>query len=99
MKSWPTEVAHDIYVVVIYISFVDDDTRAAQLRLSYNTLSRWQDSISSASSEAEAKWNYAFWFNDASLVLCKQPYMNDFFTDVTSSSSHCVRVLQRYWSG
>lgn len=96
MRSWPTEVAHDIYVVVIYISFVDDDPRAAQLWLSYNTLSQWKSSVARASSEIEAKWNYAFWFNDALLVLCKQPYMNDFLTDVADVDWQGVGLRDAY---
>lgn len=81
IQSWASNIAHDIYVIVIYVAFVDDDTRAAELWLNYNTVSHWRSRIPDASSEAEAKWNSAFWFHDAKLVLCKQPYMNDWSTD------------------
>ena len=80
MRSWPLEVARDIYVLAILVSFVDDDPRSPELRLCFNTGSNWQNNFSCASSTAEARWNTAFWLHDAGVSVCRQPYMNDLFT-------------------
>ncbi len=80
MRSWPLALARDIYVLSILISFVDDDVRSPELSLCFNTESNWQKNIFHASSEAEARWNTAFWLHDAGVTVCRQPYMNDSFT-------------------
>ena len=76
MKSWPAEIRRDIYVIVIYLDFVNDDNRAAQIRLAHNTNALCQEETKYASSETEAKWNYAFW-PSGELLICNQPFIAD----------------------
>ncbi len=76
IRSWPPAVARDIYVIVIYISLLEDDSRFAELSLNYNTLSNYHERIADASNEAEAKWNYAFWPHDDKIRLCESPKSN-----------------------
>jgi hypothetical protein len=76
IRSWPPAVARDIYVIVIYISLLDNDSRFAKLSLNYNTLSNWKERVPDASDEAEAKWNYAFWPDDDKIRLCESPKYN-----------------------
>jgi hypothetical protein len=55
------EVDGHVYAVSFFVYDEDDDPRHPTLTIGYNTLEHWRQAVSQASSEAEAKWNYAFW--------------------------------------
>jgi len=59
--AWPDNLARDIYAISFFVCDEDDDPRKPTLILGYNTNEHWRASIPQASSEGEAKWNYAFW--------------------------------------
>jgi hypothetical protein len=82
LQSLPDTTKADIYVISIY---VDEDLlpdEITQIRLGYNTKSRWLSCCPKpgqaarwpiASSAGEARWNYAFWLQDQS----EQPLFGD----------------------
>ena len=58
----------DIYVISFFVYDESDDPRCPTLTLGYNDNASYEDGISDPSDTAEAKWNYAFWFQNE---LCK----------------------------
>ena len=54
----------DIYALSFFVYDNDDDPRYPVLQLGYNTLKHVADSVGSASSAEEAKWNFAFWLQN-----------------------------------
>lgn len=62
----------DIYALSFFINDVDDDPRYPVLQLGYNTLTRVAECTPSASDAEEARWNFAFWFQNE-LALVGQP--------------------------
>jgi hypothetical protein len=67
LSKIPQEERRGIYSVSFYVYDQDDDPRRPTLTLGYNTESNWKASIAKASSSSEAKWNYAFWLQNALL--------------------------------
>ena len=55
------DVDGHVYAVSFFVYDEDDDPRRPTLTVGYNTVEHWQQTVSQASSAAEAKWNYAFW--------------------------------------
>lgn len=54
----------DIYALSFWKSDADDDPRQPVITVSYNTIGNLAANIDSASSPAEAKWNFAFWLQN-----------------------------------
>lgn len=82
-------IKSEIYVLSI---FIDEDLGAheIEIRLGYNTESRWRSCCPKpeqspewpvASSASEARWNYAFWLQDQS----EQPVFGDYRTGMDES--------------
>lgn len=59
----------DIYAISLFVDYNGDDIYTPTVRLGYNTLNNYKNEISNASSELEAKWNYAFWLQNEKLIL------------------------------
>lgn len=59
----------DIYAISFWKSDVDDDPRCPIISISYNTYSQVEAEKDNASSEQEAKWNFAFWLQDEITML------------------------------
>lgn len=64
LQSIPETERESIYVVSLFIYDDEDDPRQPTLTLGYNTVEQWRSNVDSASSSAEAKWNYAFWLQN-----------------------------------
>lgn len=58
------QIKIDIYALSFWFYTDDDDPRYPVIMVSYNTNTHFQSQIASASSEEEAKWNYAFWLQE-----------------------------------
>lgn len=56
-----TELPGDIYALSFFVHDEDDDPRRPTVTVGYNTTDHWREVVATASSEAEAKWNFAFW--------------------------------------
>lgn len=74
LSTLPESELADIYTLSFFIYDECDDHRHPTLTLGYNTLSQWrselsEDSDPEASDSQEAKWNYAFWIQNALLVF------------------------------
>lgn len=67
--SWNNDIIYDIYVISLYISNVEDDSEKPMITLGYNTMEQYEKSISHASDNAEAKWNFAFWLQNEELII------------------------------
>ncbi|MFD0681406.1 MULTISPECIES: hypothetical protein [unclassified Paenibacillus] len=67
--GWDSELVEEIYVLSFYIDFENDDYRKPRLIFGYNTTSNHHNNISMASSELEARWNYAFWLQNEEIVI------------------------------
>ena len=61
IENWDDNICQDIYAISVFYGFNKDDVRQPYLDLSYNTEEHFKTQINEASSELEAKWNYAFW--------------------------------------
>ncbi|RZJ86320.1 MAG: hypothetical protein EOO20_18520 [Chryseobacterium sp.] len=61
----PEEVAADIYALSFSYYAEDDDTRFPCIKVSYNTHTQYRQQTANAAHETEAKWNYAFWLQEA----------------------------------
>lgn len=60
----PAAETADIYALSLLVYDDEDDPRLPTATLGYNTVSQWKGSIDRASSDGEAKWNYAFWLQN-----------------------------------
>ncbi len=58
------EIAKDIYSLSFYVTDEEDDPRFITCVLGFNTFENFNKNIETASSELEAKWNYAFWLQN-----------------------------------
>ena len=67
--SWNNDVIKDIYVISLYISNSEDDPRRPTITLGYNTMEQYENVVSDASDNAEAKWNFAFWLQNEELII------------------------------
>ena len=59
-----TTLSPDIYALSFYHFFEEDEGRFPMILISFNTISNYIENITKASSEGEAKWNYAFWLQE-----------------------------------
>lgn len=59
----------DIYVISFLKGNDYDDPRSPYIIVDYNTISNYKSQTSKASSEGEAKWNYAFWLENDLLTI------------------------------
>lgn len=59
----------DIYAVSLYVFDEEDDPCRPVAVLGYNTERQVQKSLPEASDEQEARWNYAFWIQNAEMCL------------------------------
>ncbi|MCF6347932.1 MAG: hypothetical protein L3J20_06500 [Flavobacteriaceae bacterium] len=58
------DATKDIYALSFWYSEDEDDLRFPTILVSYNTNAHYKEQISKASSDKEAKWNFAFWSQD-----------------------------------
>ena len=65
----PEQDRRDVYVISFYVYDEEDDPRRPTLTVGFNTNDQWRSSTPEASSELEAKWNFAFWIQNA-VVTC-----------------------------
>ena len=54
----------DAYALSFFINDEEDDPRLPTLTVGHNTPEQWRSSVARASSNEEAKWNYAFWLQN-----------------------------------
>jgi hypothetical protein len=54
----------DIYAISLWYHTEGDDPRYPKVIVGYNTESNFRENIRSASDEAEARWNFAFWLQN-----------------------------------
>ncbi len=54
----------DVYALSFWYYNYNDDPRYPKIAISYNTRAHFESQIDDASSESEAKWNYAFWLQN-----------------------------------
>ncbi|OOM78365.1 hypothetical protein CLPUN_19740 [Clostridium puniceum] len=59
----------DIYVISLYMSNSEDDPRRPMITLGYNTMEQYENPLSDACDNAEAKWNFAFWLQNEELII------------------------------
>jgi hypothetical protein len=59
----------DIYAISFWKDNIDDDPRRSTVAVGYNTLTNYRKNIDSASSEQEAKWNFAFWLQNEEALI------------------------------
>lgn len=64
LATIPAPETADIYALSLLVYDDEDDPRLPTATLGYNTVSQWRGSIDRASSDGEAKWNYAFWLQN-----------------------------------
>ncbi|MBA5794045.1 DUF4303 domain-containing protein [Flavobacterium sp. xlx-214] len=64
IETISSEDANDIYALSFYFYAEDDDGRYPTIEVSFNTNNQYKNEIENASSETEAKWNYAFWLQE-----------------------------------
>lgn len=64
LNDIPVSDRADIYAISFWHDIDEDDLRYQRIMVGYNTLSNFQGRIKSASSESEAKWNFAFWLQN-----------------------------------
>ncbi len=64
IKEISDEYVKDIYAISFYFYAEDDDLRFPTIEVSYNTNENVKNETQNASSEMEAKWNYAFWLQE-----------------------------------
>lgn len=60
----PADERPDIYALSFFHCADDDDLRWPKVMVGYNTNAQYRSRIGNASSEAEAKWNFAFWLQN-----------------------------------
>jgi hypothetical protein len=65
----PANQIDDIYALSFYYYIENDDPRFPTIHISYNTNQQYKNETKSASSEAETKWNFAFWIQDELLLV------------------------------
>lgn len=66
ITSWDKS---DIYAISLFVYDEGDNPCHPTFTLGYNTNQHFKNEISNASSEQEAKWNYAFWLQNTELYF------------------------------
>lgn len=64
-----SEECQDVYALSFWFYNEDDDARYPIINVSFNTTTHFKEQVDFASSEAEAKWNYAYWLQDELLEI------------------------------
>jgi hypothetical protein len=64
------EEAADVYVVSLFVYDEEDDPYRPTATVGFNTESEVAASAGSASDEAEARWNFAFWLQNDLGIMC-----------------------------
>lgn len=59
----------DIYAISLYVHDREDNPCQPTVVLGYNTNEQYKEQIANASSELEAKWNYAFWLQNSEMYF------------------------------
>jgi len=79
LDTIPASDRQDVYVVSLYVSDREDDPRRPTITVGYNTERQVAASTPAPGQQAkwpiasdadEARWNYAFWLQNALAVLC-----------------------------
>jgi len=65
VQDMSKDESNEIYVYTFFVYDFDDDPRFPTVTFGYNTVENYKDEAANASSEAEAKWNYAFWLQNS----------------------------------
>ena len=65
LRAIPQSERYDIYVISFFIYDDEDDPRRPTLTIGYNTETNCRDASKKASDRAEARWNYAYWLQNA----------------------------------
>jgi len=68
---WAINNPAQIYALSFYLDNHDDDPRLPILMFGYNTLAKYEATISAGSNRAEAKWNFAFWLQNELCVVAE----------------------------
>lgn len=66
IKSWDKT---DIYAISLFVYDNCDNPCEPTVTLGYNTLTQYNQELPNASSEQEAKWNYAYWIQNNEYCL------------------------------
>ena len=67
ISSWNNII--DIYAISFYVYDNQDNPCEPTITLGFNTEKNYIENISNASSNLEARWNYAFWLQNEELVF------------------------------
>ena len=66
ISSWTDD---DIYAVSFYVENLNENPYMPSVSFGYNTENQYKKSISSASDEGEARWNFAFWIQNQDFIF------------------------------
>lgn len=66
IKTWDK---CDIYAISLWVNDNNDNPCEPTVTLGYNTETHYKTQISKASSELEARWNFAFWLQNEELIF------------------------------
>lgn len=64
LNAIPAAERAEIYALSFWHDVDEDDLRFQKITIGYNTYGNLQGNIGLASSESEAKWNFAFWLQN-----------------------------------
>lgn len=76
LDAIPAEESDDIYVVSFFVYDEEDDPRRPTITVGFNTETQVASNLPvegdfmRASSESEARWNYAYWLQNQLAVIC-----------------------------
>lgn len=62
IRLFPRDLAEDIYVIALTITFDSDDLRKPDLFVNFNTESAWQASVGKGADPADARWSDEYWW-------------------------------------
>lgn len=69
IENLPVDHRDDIYALSFWVYDEEEDPRRPVAHISYNTIAHARGAAARASSDAEAKWNFAFWLQTAIAVI------------------------------
>lgn len=78
LDAIPAEERPDIYVVSLFVYDRDDDPRKPTVTVGFNTETQVTANLpveadfTRASSDSEARWNFAFWLQNQLVVVCDE---------------------------
>jgi hypothetical protein len=70
ISSIDPEVRRNIYAVSFWMQDRDDDPRSPTVTVGFNTEVQVRTALAEASSEIEARWNYAYWLQNCLAIVC-----------------------------